>query len=89
MQGIMTNPLFNKLDPQKKFKLIEDEGTKWLSAYPGQHKSPEGLAVRYELAHALFMQDAGAVEDTQRSADAGSPGLVESGAKTFHRHRRE
>jgi hypothetical protein len=56
MQGIMTNPLFNKLDPQKKFKLIEDEGTKWLSAYPGQHKSPEGLAVRYELAHALFMQ---------------------------------
>ncbi len=56
IQGIMTNPAFNKLEPQKKYKLIEDEGTKWFTAYPGQHKSPEGLAVRYELAQAFFME---------------------------------
>ena len=67
MQGILTNPTL-KLDSLKKYKLIEEEGKKWLAAYPSEQKSPEGWAVRYELAQALYFQGQAMSKDTKVAA---------------------
>jgi hypothetical protein len=55
MQSILKNPTI-KLDTRKKYKKIEDEAQNWLKAYPTEHKSWEGWAVRFELAQAMFFE---------------------------------
>jgi hypothetical protein len=45
-----------KATPQQKLKVVKDEAQKWLDTYPSYKNSPEGQAVRFELAQALLQE---------------------------------
>src|SRR6185369_14817325 len=64
IQGVLKNPTI-KLDNLKKYKLIEAEAQKWLASYPTYHKSEEGLAVRFELAQAMYFEALSMSKDTK------------------------
>jgi hypothetical protein len=80
IQGIPKNPTI-KLDPLKKSKLIEEEAKKWLAAYPNHHKTPEGWAVRFELAQAMYFE---AQAMTKDKAPPGAAALAVLGQAQKH-----
>ncbi len=82
MQGVMKNPTI-KLDNSKKYKLIEDEGKKWLAAYPGYAKTPEGWAVRFELAQAQYYQAQGMAKDPKAPPTAAALAIYNQAQKQF------
>jgi hypothetical protein len=62
IQNIMGDPLIKETG-LKKLKFIEKATEEWLSAYPSFKDSPEGQAVRYELASSLVQQALAASKD--------------------------
>jgi hypothetical protein len=69
MQSLMRDPTV-KESAAKKLKMIENEGLAWLKDYPAHHNSPEGQAVRFELAENLFQQARTAAKDPKEKGTA-------------------
>ena len=82
MQGVMKNPTI-KLDPLKKYKLIEDKGKEWLASYPTQHNTLEGLAVRFELAQAMYQQAQALAKDAKGEPSAATTAILSQAQKHF------
>ncbi|HWY86811.1 MAG TPA: hypothetical protein VNX28_08800 [Gemmataceae bacterium] len=82
MQGVMKNPTI-KLDPLKKYKLIEDKGKEWLASYPTQHNTLEGLSVRFELAQAMFLEAQAMAKDGKGAPSAAAMAILSQAQKHF------
>jgi hypothetical protein len=82
MQGVLKNPTI-KLDNAKKYRLIEDEGKKWLAAYPAFARSPEGWAVRFEMAQAMYLQAQGMTKDPKAPPTPAALAILNQAQKHF------
>jgi hypothetical protein len=80
LQGVMKNPTI-KADTLKKYKLIEEEAKKWLAAYPTQQKTPEGWAVRFELAQAMYLDAMSLSKDPKAPPGVIAMGILNSAQK--------
>jgi hypothetical protein len=56
MQGVLNDPTSTFKTRAAKLQAIQKEGQAWLKDYPTHQNSPEGQAVRYELAQAYVME---------------------------------
>jgi hypothetical protein len=82
MQSILGDVTI-KEGAKKKLQMIEDEGVAWLKDYAAHVNSPEGQAVRFELAETYF-KDARLSEDSKDAKDkAAAPKLLNLAQKYY------